>query len=614
MFIRAVKKQRSKSAKTFYQFTLAQTVRHGQKVKQRSILYLGSDERLHDKNNREIVLILLKSLIHKQPGLYPQHAPAELEKLARSYYEKYKLRYENAQHKDDHLIPPLPEKADYHQVDVKHLEVADVKSFGAEHLCKQVLDKLDLAGILKNTGLSKADSQMALMAIAARAIFTSSEHKTAQYINLSSELAACFGVEGTVNHKQLYSMADKLYQKRSAIDEKLYAEITNMFNLDDKLVIYDMSNTYFETSKRESDLAKHGRSKEKRSDCPLVVFTGVINAEGFIRHSRIYEGNKPDAHTLSDMLADLEKHSPGTAKKTVVLDAGIADENNLEMLRKKGHNYVCVSRKRMKDYPTGKTITQLTDRGHNKVQLRVFKPEAMPDTWMYVESDAKRRKETSMDSKLTAFFEQDMEAARQALHKKGGTKKVEKVWQRIGRLKEKHKRISGRFTVEVQHKDDLATNISWQHKPSPVQDAKQKGVYFIRTNYTNPDEKELWNIYNTIREVESTFRCLKSDLQLRPVHHQTDHCVASHIYLAMLAYQLVNTIRYMLKQHGLHHNWQNVLRIMNTQTIQTLELPTDKKMIHLRKPSKPIKEVQEIYSATNCKDTQKGVKKYVVYH
>lgn len=139
-------------------------------------------------------------------------------------------------------------------------------------------------------------------------------------------------------------------------------------------------------------------------------------------------------------------------------------------------------------------------------------------------------------------------------------------------------------------------------------------MYFIRTNIKSPNEKELWHIYNTIREVEATFRCLKSDLSIRPVHHQKDSRIEAHIYQTILAYQLVNTIRHMLKAKGIHHDWTNVVRIMNTQTIQTLELPTGKKEIHLRKPSKPIKEAQAIYTTTNCTKTQTAVKKYVVYH
>lgn len=614
MYIRAVKKQRSKTAKTFYQYTLAQTVRVDQKVKQRSILYLGSDQVLANKTNRQVVLNILKSLIHKQSELYPVDAPDTLQKLAESYYEKYLVRYGDS-FTEGASIPPLPKKADLHQVDISTIDVEDVRTFGAEHLCTQTLEKLNLPDILKRAGLNKNQIQQGLIAIAARAIFTSSEYKTAQYLNTHSELLDLLGAKTTISHKQLYSIADKLYEKRHQIDSALYKHITTLFNLNDKLVIYDISNTYFETSKRASSLAKHGRSKEKRNDCPIVVFTGVINAEGFIRHSRIYEGNRPDRQTLADMLDDMKAHSPDNAKRTVVLDAGIADEENLALLKDEGYNYVCVSRKKLKDYSIDKTTTQLTDRDKNQVELSLLKVEDSQDTWMHVKSQAKGLKEASMDKKLTDFFEQDLQTAKDALHKKGGTKILEKVWLRIGRIKEEHKRVSGKYEIEVTQQNNKATDINWKRKkPTEKEKDKQKGVYFIRTNYQNPKEKELWDIYNTIREVESTFRCLKTDLQLRPVHHQNDERIASHLYLAMLSYQMVNTIRHMLKSKGINQSWKTILRIMNTQTIQTMVLPTDKKTINLRKPSKPIKEVQEIYAATSCQQTKKAVKKYVVYH
>jgi transposase len=343
----------------------------------------------------------------------------------------------------------------------------------------------------------------------------------------------------------------------------------------------------------------------------------VINADGFIRHSRIYEGNKPDTATLADMLGDLKKHASPSAKQTVVIDAGIATEENLELLRQDGYSYVCVSRKRMKEYapaPGQTPVVCLTDREKNEVKLSIFKPDGYQDTWMCVQSDAKRTKERSMADKLNQRFEQDIKSAQDALQKKGGTKKLVKVWERIGKLKEKHKRVSGQYDITISDKDGIVQDISWVKKQSKAVADKENGVYFIRTNIESPQEAHLWQIYNTIREVESTFRCLKSDLNIRPIHHQTDERIKSHIYLTILAYQLVNTIRYMLKQKGLNYDWANILRLMATQTIQTIELPTDKKTIHLRKPSKPDQLVREIYKATNCQNTIPPIKKYVVYH
>ena len=617
MFIRRVKKQRSSSSKIFYQYTLAQSARVDGKVKQRAILYLGSDTLLSDKDNRDVVLSILKAKIFGQPELFPIEPKKELLRLALSYYEKYCIKYGES-NQPTHTIPPIPKKAEYHNIDIKGLELDDVKTFGAEHLTKQILDKLKLRECFTSVGMSSSQTKKALISIAARAIFSSSEHKTADIINTHSELKSLFSYENKITHKQLYKISDILYSNKDQIDQFLYNQITDMFNIEDKLVIFDISNTYFETRKANSKLAKYGRSKEKRSDCPIVVFTGVINSDGFIRHSRIYEGNKADTTTLEDMIEDLKKHTPlKTSNYTIVMDAGIATEDNLEFIKQQNYKYVVVSRKRIKDYSVDNSkekIIQLTSKKKEKVELKIITPKGYSDTWMYVQSDAKSKKEESMNDKLTQRFEEDIVVIKDALSKKGGTKLINKVWERIGRVKQKHNRVSSRYDIYVTQKDGKATDLRFVKKKTKVNEDKQKGVYFIRTNYENLNEKELWNIYNTIREVEATFRTLKSDLNIRPVHHQKDDRIESHIYLTLLAFQLVNTIRHMLKEKGINHDWNNILRIMNTHTIQTIILPTDKKVIHLRKPAKPMKEVQQIYEATNSKKSQMAVKKYVVYH
>ena len=270
MFIREVKKQRSKDSKVFYQYNLVQTSRIMGKVKQKVILYLGSDSILQDKKARNLVLESLKSLIFNQPELFPSTIPDDLRNLAYSYYEKYLLRY-NLDDSDAAVgegvsIPPLPQKADFHQVDLHGIEVSDVRSFGAEHLCSQVLDKLGLADYLSHLGFKADQVKKSLIAIAARAIFSSSEHKTAQILEMNSELKDYYGLSSAFTHKQLYHTSDLLYRFKEQIDSFLYQRTTDMFDIEDKLVIFDISNTYFETSKKNSKLGEFARSKEKRND------------------------------------------------------------------------------------------------------------------------------------------------------------------------------------------------------------------------------------------------------------------------------------------------------------------------------------------------------------
>lgn len=626
MFIRAVKKKRKNSDKVFIQYSLCQSARVDGKSKQYIILYLGSEKELADKTIKMQVLALLKSKIQKLPTLDIQKLKTSptAEKLADKYYQKYLIKYEDNEYENVTSIPPSARDAEFHNVDIKTLQVEDVKTFGAEHLCKQVMDKLNLRTGLKNLGFKDTTADRALIAIIARAIFTASEHKTAQYLNTSSALYHCFNYKKTLDHKQLYDIADKLFAKKKELDIFLNKQINQLFDLEDKMVIFDISNTYFETSKKASELAKYGRSKEKRYDCPLVVFAASINSAGFITYSKIYKGNSVDSALLSDMLIDLEANNAEKGKdKTVVIDAGIATDDNLELINSKGYKYVCVARKKLKKHPIDEKtefVKMETDRGRQSVKLKVIKQDQdsenkQNDIWMYVSSPLKLAKENAISEKIENRLIEQLENIQQSLSKKGGTKKIPKVWERIGRAKEKNKKVAHLFEIKVEEKDGIAIAMSWSKKqPKSNDKSKNHGVYFIRTNYDIVEEKQLWDIYNTIRDVEATFRCLKTDLGIRPVHHQKDDRIKSHIYLTILAYQLVNTIRRLLKNKNINHDWKNILRIMNTQTLQTVVMPTDKKKIHLCTPSKPIDQAKEIYDATKCIETQKAIKKFVVYH
>ncbi len=233
---------------------------------------------------------------------------------------------------------------------------------------------------------------------------------------------------------------------------------------------------------------------------------------------------------------------------------------------------------------------------------------------MCVQSEQKRIKETSMSKKLISRFEEGMQELANGLTKKGTTKKTEKVWERIGRIRQNHRLVSGRYDIEVISEGNKAQMITWENTRHGTEKESQHGMYFIRTNIEKAREQQLRDIYNTIREVEDTFRCLKHDLLLRPVYHKNDERIESHIYLAIPAYQLVNTIRYMLKKNEIHYDWKNIVRIMNTQTIQSILCNTETKIFSIRKPSKPIKEVLDIYKSTDTNAMIPDKKKYVVYH
>ena len=152
-----------------------------------------------------------------------------------------------------------------------------------------------------------------------------------------------------VSKDKLYQSALDLYELKDVLEKHLSVKTNELFDLQDKIILYDLTNTYFEGSKRGSKLAKFGRSKEQRSDAKLVVLALVVNMEGFIKYSAIHEGNMSDSKTLPEMIDKLHTHTC-TKTAVVVLDAGIATEENLKLITEKGYHYLCVSRTKLKDY------------------------------------------------------------------------------------------------------------------------------------------------------------------------------------------------------------------------------------------------------------------------
>jgi transposase len=406
-----------------------------------------------------------------------------------------------------------------------------------------------------------------------------------------------------------------LYNQKSGLEEYLSRRTNDLFNLEDRIILYDLTNTYFEGRMENSRMAKFGRSKEKRSDCKLIVLAAVVNPEGFLKDSEIFEGNLSDPASLKEILDKLKSRrtNQSDAKQVVVMDAGIATEANLEMLKEESFDYLCVSRKKLKDYTlTGLHPVRMEDKHHNPIDIQRMEVEGESDTFFHVRSEYKGLKERSMETRFTAAFEKGMEQIALSLEKKGGVKKTEKVWERIGRLKQKYPSVNRLYQIEVE--DDgkgKVTKITCLRKEeaSPA----THGVYVLRTSLGAVEEETAWLIYNTIREIESTYRCLKTDLSLRPVFHKTDEATMAHLHLGLLAYWLVSTIRYQLKQSGFTASWKEIVRIMNTQKILTTSMRnTEEEIICLRKCSEPNDKVKLIYDTLGYKDRPFIQKKSVV--
>ena len=277
---------------------------------------------------------------------------------------------------------------------------------------------------------------------------------------------------------------------------------------------------------------------------------------------------------------------------------------------------MCVSRSNLKEYyaDTGSTPVEIRDKRKQPIELMKVKTNKEDgDNYLWVKSKAKALKENSMNGLLSQRFEEEIQSISEGINKKGGTKKLDKVFERIGRLKQKYPSVHKYYDITVSDNGKgIATKLSCVHKKGEDQD-KRAGIYFLRTTLNYDDEKILWDIYNIIREIEYTFRVLKTDLDLRPVYHKTDDASMAHLHLGLLAYWLVSTIRYQLKQKGYKHGWREIVRIMNTQKCVTTTVENIKEeTISVRQCTEPTQQVKQLYNMMNYKFVPFHRKKSVV--
>ena len=497
-------------------------------------------------------------------------------------------------------------------VDVNTIKHTDAREIGAEWVCLQVIRELEIDRFLQREGWSEKQIDTTLAHLIIRTIYSPSELKSMRIMDENS--AVCELISGNQEWRpgfqSIYKVAPSLYELKEKLESHLCQKTDDLFNITNRIVLFDLTNFYFEGRKDNSKKARFGRSKEKRSDCRLLVLALCINKEGFIRYSSILAGNTADPDSLPDMVETLNSRTrvPNDPKDKVLvcLDAGIATEENLLKIKEKGYNYLCVSRRRLTDYetaPDAGTVTVL-DCKKQPIRLTRVKHEEGGDYYLEINSPAKQLKETSMNRKFKERFEEELKKAKDSLTKKNGTKHYEKVIERVGRARQKYPSISKYYVIDYIPDEANPKNmadIQWRIAV-PENVDRDSGIYFLRTNVPTLDEKATWDYYNLIREIECTNRQLKTDLNLRPIHHKKDDRSDAHLFLGLLSYWIVNTIRYKLKQTGEACYWTEIVRRLSTQKAVTTEATNNLgEKVHMRLCSEPNKSADDIYERLKYK-------------
>jgi transposase len=515
------------------------------------------------------------------------------------------------------------QEKNYQDVDINSFTSDSSYQIGGEYLCSQAIEELKIPEFLSvKMGWNQKQINLAVLSLLGRLLNSGSESETARWLNENSAAMELYPLKsGRINKDYLYDSALRLYSIKDCLCQHLNSQIEDIFRLKSKIILYDLTNSHFEGKMKKSKKAAYGKNKQKRSDCKQITLAMVTDEYGFCKYSEYYAGNIGETTTLEGILQSLLEINKDLLKEErpcVIIDAGISSEENLQMILREGLDYIAVSKSEhsaLRQTLEDDSLVIFKNKSDDELSAKLFsqpfeytdkygKEQNISESIVYIKSPLKEVKERSIDQKKSERFEEGLCLIQKTVNNPRGQRTIEKIHQRIGRLKERNKGVVSLYKIVLQYDGNKITSLEWAKLDHPVKEKEQKwGTYFIRTSIEEKKEEKIWQLYRTINEVEEAFSILKSNLKIRPNHHHKDETIESHINLSVSAYQIVSFIRHRLKQQGITHGWKEIKRIMSTQKYELNAINRrDGKTIWIKSCTRPTANTKEIYKLMGYKD------------
>ncbi len=604
MFIRRTQTRSISSGQTYFTHRLVRSRRLSGKVRQQTLLNLGSHFPIPRQDWPLLCRRLDQILSGQLPLLAEVSTPLEVE--AQRMAERL-LQGEADVMGTGGEAP----SEDLQTVEVGSVELMRPRSVGVEQVGCWVLEQLGVMKLLAELGLNGPMRAAAMGAIVGRLARPGSERATWRWLSRRSGLGELLDFDfETLSLMQMYRASDALMKHREAIERHLFIRAMGLFDLEPRVTLFDLTNTFFEGKAARQPKAQRGHSKEKRSDCRLLTLGLVLDGAGFVRRSEVFAGRVDEHSTLAGMLEALE--APRGA--LVVMDRGVATEDRIGWLQQEGYRYLVVSRQGRRQFDPEAAVTVET-ASKKTLQLHKQVSDDGKEVRLYCRSQERAEKERGILERFSRRFEQGLTRLSEGLSRPRTPKGVGKVRERIGRLKEQSRGAAQHYAVEVltDESGEKATSLTWKRQPRPGSMATHPGVYCLRSNQTDWDEESLWRTYTLLTDVEAVFRSLKSELGLRPIYHHKPVRSEGHLFLTVIAYQLVQVIRKRLKQRGNDSSWTTLRGILEGQQRVTVTFRRgDGRTLHVRKATRAEPDQKAIYDALGIDPAPGGIRKMIV--
>jgi len=595
------KSQRDYKGKKYISYLLVESIHTPKGPRQRTICSLGD---LRPRPRAEWLQLAhrLKEALQGQERLFAAEAVADPELpalvarvLAHRDQSKARAGHELAGAEADDLVSIRP----------AGVRVEAAREAGPVHVGCQFWQKLGLDGILAAAGLSERARQLTRAMVMNRLIHPRSEHAMPDWIR-STALADIAGTDfRELTEDSLYRNMDRLYHQRAAIETALVAREQALFNLDRTVYLYDLTSTYFEGQAAGNPKAKRGYSRDHRPDCPQVVVGLVLSWDGFPLCHEVYDGNMQDRNSVKPILDRLAQRVVLQPGQTVVVDRGMAFDENLREITGRGLHYIVAARQGERDqwleefegvtdFAAVQRVPSPTNPYQQKTPVLVKRRESNGEVHVLCVSAGRQAKDRAIREKK----EQQLVADLARLERRvttGRLKDPAKISEAIGRLKERYPRVARYYRMAY---DDQTKRVLVEKDLAKLAQAEElDGSYLLKTNRTDLTAAEAWRIYSLLTRAEEAFRNMKSPLSERPIFHQIERRVDTHIFLCVLAFHLLVSVEQTLLARGVHTSWATVRDTLSTHQVCTVVLPTSSGAeLHIRKATTAEPEHCKIYN------------------
>jgi transposase len=420
-------------------------------------------------------------------------------------------------------------------------------------------------------------AKMAAVLVAARLCEPSSELHIAEDWYRRTALSDLLQLEDDqVNKDRLYRALDHLIVHKEALEAHLSRRCGELFAVQNEVLLYDVTSTYFEGQAEANPLARRGYSRDHRPDCKQVCIALVVTFDGFPLGYEVFAGNTHDSRTLQTIVATMEARH-GMLGRVWISDRGMASADNLAWLRSTGRRYIIGAPKsELKKFSSALAAADGWRTVHEGVEVKLTRHPETEETVILCRSADRRSKEQAMHDKFSQRIEEALQrlAARLARAKKRVDPAV--VNRQIGRILQQNQRSAARFAITLEP-DGCPAGFRLGVIYNDAFDdwaAISEGAYLLRSNINDWSDQQLWKAYIQLTQAEAAFRIQKDQLNLRPIWHQREDRVQAHILVCFLAFVLWKSLEMWQSRAGLGNSPRTVLEELARIQSNDVVLPT----------------------------------------